>query len=198
MSSLIRLATAADAEQVAAIYAPFVRDTPVSFEVEPPDAAEMGRRMALVMERFAWLVCDRGGEVLGYVYASAHRDRAAYQWSADVTAYNRLDCRRRGLGRALYTALLRLLVLQGHANAYAGITLPNPGSVGLHEAVGFVPVGVYRKVGYKFGAWHDVGWWQLRLQELPEPLPPPRPAPDLYGSPGWAEALAAGQALLRV
>jgi phosphinothricin acetyltransferase len=198
MSTTIRLATPADAGQVAAIYAPFVREMPVSFEVEPPDAAEMGQRMAKVLERFPWLVCDRAGEVLGYVYACPHRERAAYQWSVDVAAYTRADCRRCGLGRGLYTSLFGLLVRQGFANAYAGVTLPNPGSVGLHEAVGFTPVGVYRSVGYKCGGWHDVGWWQLRLQDLPEPPPPPRPLPADRASPGWDEALRAGLPLLRV
>ena len=112
--------------------------------------------------------------VLGYAYASRHRDRAAYQWSIDVSVYVRADAHRRGIGRALYAALLRIVTAQGFYRAYAGITLPNASSVGLHEAMGFRPVGVYRAVGYKLGAWHDVGWWDLALAAAGPAPPPPR------------------------
>lgn len=174
----IRLATAADAAAVAAVYAPYVRDTVITFEIEPPDAAEMARRLAAVGERFPWLLACDGAQVLGYAYAGEHRSRAAYRWDVDVAVYLDARSHRRGLGRALYTRLFELLRAQGYVNAYAGITLPNAASVGLHQALGFVPVGVYREVGYKCGAWHDVGWWGLRLQAPPaapaEPIPFPR------------------------
>jgi phosphinothricin acetyltransferase len=154
-----------------------VRDTVISFETEPPDAADMGRRIAAVGERFPWLVASDASGMLGYAYAGEHRSRAAYRWDVDVAVYLDPRAHRRGIGRALYRRLFALLRLQGYVNAYAGIALPNAASVGLHEAMGFVPVGVYKGVGYKQGAWHDVGWWGLLLQPAPpspaEPIPFP-------------------------
>lgn len=146
MPPTIRLATLDDVEQVQAIYAPYCA-TPISFETEPPTREEMRRRMEKIRGLYPWLVCEDGGEILAYVYASQHRERAAYRWSVDTTVYVRLGRERRGVGRALYTSLLALLPLQGFVNAYAGVTLPNAASVGLHEAMGFRPVGVYRAGG---------------------------------------------------
>src|SRR5687768_2653948 len=162
--ALIRQATENDAAQIQAIYAEIVRSTVISFEIDPPTIADMQARMRAVQERFPWLVCEHNGEVAGYVYASSHHERAAYQWSVNVSVYIDPKYHRRGIGRALYTSLFALLRLQGFYNAYAGITLPNPGSVGIHESMGFLPVGIYKNVGYKFGAWHDVGWWSLALR----------------------------------
>jgi phosphinothricin acetyltransferase len=187
-----RLARADDAAQVQAIYAPIVRDTPISFEADPPDVAEMRRRIEVVLTRLPWLVRERGGEVLGYAYANPHRERFAYRWSVEVTVYVAAHARGSGVGRSLYLPLLDLLAAQGHVNAYAGITLPNPASVGLHQALGFTPVGVYRETGFKFGAWHDVGWWQRRLRELAVPPAPPTPLPAMPRAAVRA-ALAAGQ-----
>jgi phosphinothricin acetyltransferase len=197
MAPNIRLASEGDAEQIAAIYAPFVRDTPVSFETDPPNADEMRKRIHEILERLPWLVCERDGQIWGYVYASPHRSRAAYQWSVDVAVYIHDRHRRSGVGRALYTALFSILRLQGVFNAYAGITLPNEASVGLHEAVGFVPVGVYREVGYKLGAWHDVGWWQLPLRKRTPPEGELKPFWSIRDSDEWPTALAAGSTLLR-
>ena len=164
MTTSIRVANEGDAEYVAAIYAPEVRETAISFEVEPPSTQEMQQRITETLARWPWLVCERDGHILGYAYATQHRTRAAYQWSADVSVYVHRGARRSGVGRALYLPLLKILALQGFYNAYAGITLPNPSSVGLHESLGFRPVGVYGSVGYKLGAWHDVGWWHLVLR----------------------------------
>lgn len=171
----IRIATPADAPVVSAIYAPYVRDTTISFEIDPPDAAEMAVRMAKLSGAYPWLVHEEGGEVIGYAYASPHRERAAYLWSADATIYLAQGAHRRGIGRGLYLRLLRILERQGFHNVYGGIALPNAASVGLHEACGFLPIGVYREVGYKFGAWRDVGWWGRRLA-APEGVPAP-PSP---------------------
>lgn len=171
MTRTLRLATTADAPAIAAIYAPIVRDSAISFEFDPPTAEEIGKRVESTLRFHPWLICDAGGGVEGYAYAGQHRTRAAYQWSADVSVYIHERCRGRGIGRALYTALLELLRLQGLFNAYAGITLPNAASVGLHEAVGFVPLGVYRAVGFKLGRWHDVGWWELPLLSRGDVLP---------------------------
>jgi phosphinothricin acetyltransferase len=171
----VRIAQPDDAAALAAIYAPYVTDTAITFEIEPPDAAEMAWRMSKVLARLPWLVAERDGAVLGYAYASAHRDRAAYQWSVDVAIYVDRTAHRKGVGRVLYAPLLAVLRRQGFHQAYAGITLPNPASVGLHEAMGFTPVGVYREVGYKAGAWRDVGWWGLVLGPAPADPAVPRP-----------------------
>jgi phosphinothricin acetyltransferase len=191
------MASAADADAIAAIYTPYVRDTVISFEVDPPTAADMRQRIDALTATYPWLVCAAGGAVVGYAYASRHSERAAYQWSADVSVYVRADQHRRGIGRALYTALLRIVTAQGFYNAYAGITLPNASSVGLHEALGFTPVGAYRGVGYKLGAWHDVGWWELALQPRGTAPVPPRPVGAVRDTPAWAAAITAGRALLR-
>lgn len=170
---MIRLATEDDAEAVAEIYRPYVESTVISFEVEAPAPAEMRSRIGRTLERFPWLIAEEHGRALGYAYASPHHVRAAYQWSVDTAVYVDQECHRRGLGRQLYSVLFRLLVRQGFVNAYAGITLPNAKSVGLHESLGFAPVGVYRNVGFKLGQWHDVGWWSLALQPLPTSPSPP-------------------------
>jgi phosphinothricin acetyltransferase len=193
----IRLATAADAAQVRAIYAPFCTDTAVSFEETPPSEEEMRRRINNTLERFPWLVAHQDGVILGYVYARPYRERAAYRWTTEATAYIGAGQRRRGLGRALYTSLFAILKLQGFCTVIAGITLPNPASVGLHEAMGFQAAGVTRAVGYKQGAWHDVGWWQLALCELPPVPMKPRGLPLIQGAEGWEAALGAGRPLLR-
>jgi phosphinothricin acetyltransferase len=154
---------ARDAAACAAIYAPYVLDGVASFEETAPDAGAMERRIAAASRTHPWLVAERDGTVAGYAYASAHHDRAAYRWAANVAVYVDAARHRTGVGRQLYEALLALLVRQRLQIACAGITLPNDASVGLHEALGFEPVGIYRAVGFKRGAWHDVGWWQLRL-----------------------------------
>jgi L-amino acid N-acyltransferase YncA len=195
--AIIRLATERDAEQIAALYAPYVTDTVISFESEPPTADEMRRRIRDTLERYPWVVCERQGRVLGYAYAGAHGSRAAYRWSVDVSVYVREGAHRTGVGRALYTSLFAALDLQGFYNAYAGATLPNPASVGLHEAMGFRSVGVYRGVGYKMGAWHDVGWWHLPLRERVADPDPPADLPLVLGSEEWDAALRHGLPLLR-
>ncbi|CAN5868762.1 GNAT family N-acetyltransferase [soil metagenome] len=183
MTTLIRLATPRDAADIAEIYRPAVADAAASFELEPPDAAEMAARVATVLTRTPWIVCETGqGSIAGYAYASRHRDRAAYQWSVEVSAYVRQAAHRSGVGRALYTSLFAILVVQGFRNAYAGITLPNPASVGFHKALGFTSVGIYRGIGYKAGAWHDVEWLEREL--APRVLEPNAPValPSLIGT----------------
>ncbi len=170
---LIRLANTNDAAAIGSIYAPFVRDTPISFELEPPSVEEMQRRIENTLHQFPWLVCEVGGEITGYAYAGSHSERAAYLWSVNVSVYIHPCYHRCGIGRALYASLFEILRLQGFHNAYAGVTLPNPASVSLHEAIGFRPVGIYDAVGYKSGRWHSVGWWQFLLQDRsPTPLAP--------------------------
>lgn len=194
----IRLAEPADAAGILAIYEPIVRETATSFELEPPGEEEMRRRIESTLERRPWLVCAADGIVAGYAYAAAHRERAAYQWSTETSVYVHPDHRRRGVARGLYTALLAALRAQGFANALAGITLPNPASVGFHEACGFRWIGAYSSVGYKLGAWHDVGWLQLWLREdHGDPGSPPCRTAELIAKPAWQEALRAGLSRIR-
>jgi L-amino acid N-acyltransferase YncA len=192
MSDAIRLAVAADAPAIAAIYAPFVASTTISFEVEPPDAAHMADRIARTVVRYPWLVFERDGRVGGYAYATRHRERQAYQWSVDTSAYVHPDHWRRGIGRRLYQSLIAMLAAQGFVNAYAGIALPNPASIALHESVGYRPLGIYRSVGYKLGAWHDVGWWELRLRAPDANPSPPVDIASMIRRQDWDQLLASG------
>jgi phosphinothricin acetyltransferase len=186
----VRLAQAGDAAAVAAIYAPSVTGAATSFELTPPGADEIAERIAKISLYAPWLVLVRDGDIAGFAYASRHRERAAYQWSVDTSVYVRADQRRSGVGRSLYRALLALLELQGFYAAHAGITLPNPGSVALHEAMGFGRIGVEPSVGYKLGAWHDVAWWQLALRARAGEPAPPRSIEQAQALPAWAAALS--------
>ena len=174
LRGMIRLATPADGPALAAIYDPVVAHTAISFETEPPGAQGMSARVATALQHAPWLVDEEQGAVRGYAYASRHRDRAAYVWSVDVAVYVHEAHRRKGVGQGLYDTLFPLLREQGFTAAFAGITLPNAASVALHERAGFKPLGVYRGVGFKQGAWRDVGWWQLDLAERPPNAQPPR------------------------
>lgn len=170
----IRRATARDASAIAAIYAPWVERTCVSFETTAPDAAEMARRIDKHGDRMPWLVREIDGCVAGYAYATPHRERAAYRWTVETSAYVATDQHRRGLGRELYTTLLDVLARQGHRLALAIITLPNQRSVGFHESMGFVASGRIVGAGYKLGGWCDVGWWSRELAGRSE-KPPAEP-----------------------
>ncbi len=197
MTSLIRVAEPRDAEVIAGIYAPAVTEGSTSFELTPPDAGEMWRRILAVQSQYPWLVYESSKAVLGYVYASTHSERAAYRWSVDVSAYIRHDAHRRGIARALYTALFEILVLQGYRTACAGVTLPNTASVQMHKAMGFEEVGVYHNVGYKFGKWHDVAWYERPLAD--PVLEPPEPVafPMIATSPEVMAAFARAERFLR-
>jgi phosphinothricin acetyltransferase len=173
MAVALRIATPADAAGILSIYAPYCHSTPVSFEIVAPSEQEMRARIERIIDRYPWLVAEIDGDIAGYVYASQHRERAGYRWAVDVAVYVGREHHRSGLGRALYVSLFDILREQGFFKAFAGITLPNASSVGLHEAVGFRKVGVFSRVGYKLGDWLDVGWWQLDLQ--PEVDNPPEP-----------------------
>jgi phosphinothricin acetyltransferase len=165
-----------DAAACSAIYRPHVEAGPASFEERAPNPEEMAVRIRELCSTHPWLVAERSGSTVGFAYACPHRTRAAYRWAADVSVYISGDQRRHGVGRALYEALLERLRAQNFEIACAGITLPNEASVALHESLGFEAVGVYRRIGWKLGSWHDVGWWQLRLNEQggppEEPIPP--------------------------
>ena len=188
----IRMAEPSDAREVLGIYGPVVAGTPISLEEEIPTEREMQGRIAATLAHAPWLVSVEAGKLEGYAYASRHRERAGYRWCVDVSVYVGSEHRRSGAARALYTSLFALLRLQGFCAAHAGITLPNEASVGLHESLGFRPVGVYPRVGFKLGRWHDVGWWQLPLRERdgePGPILPPE---ALRHAAGFEGALKAG------
>ena len=166
---------ARDAGACAAIYAPHVERSPVSFEERAPDAGEMAARIERYGASHAWLVAEREGRVVGYAYATAFNERPAYRWSASVSVYIAEGARGAGVGRALYEALFARLRERGFRMACAGITLPNEASVGLHEGLGFERSGLNREIGWKEGAWRDVGWFQLELSPATEG-PPPEPS----------------------
>ncbi|MGW1344206.1 arsinothricin resistance N-acetyltransferase ArsN1 family B [Kribbella sp. NPDC002412] len=166
----VRDASPLDGEACAAIYAPYVTDTAITFEIEPPSAAEMAQRIADAQATHAWLVLeDDDGRVVGYAYAGQMKPRAAYRWSCEVSVYLEPGRRRTGGGRALYEALFERLAERGFRTAIAGMTLPNDASVGLHTALGFEEIGTYRRIGWKLDAWHDVHWRQRPLAVLPDP-----------------------------
>lgn len=175
MSTTIRFANLDDAAGILAIYGPYCDRSTISFEIVAPSAEQIAERIATTTAQYPWLVCEIDSKVAGYVYATKIRERAAYRWAVETAVYVATRHHRRRVGQALYSALFSILREQNYFRAYASITLPNPGSVRLHESVGFYSVGVFRRVGYKLDQWLDVGWWQLDLQpegEIPrEPLP---------------------------
>jgi L-amino acid N-acyltransferase YncA len=174
MRDWIRAATEADAAEIADIYRPMVESTAISFETEPPDAAEMRSRITTILASHQWLVNEYAGHIQGYAYSTPFHARRAYRWSVEVSVYVREGARGAGVGRALLTALIEDCRERGFVNVFAGIALPNDSSRRLFEALGFERVALLRQVGFKLGAWRDVGWWQLRLIEAPPHPPEPR------------------------
>jgi phosphinothricin acetyltransferase len=165
----IRPATKEDALVISEIYRPYVLDTAISFELEPPSLAEMRKRIIETSEVFPWLVLEEQGTIQGYAYASPFKSRCAYSWSVESTVYVRSGCHRRGVGKKLYQNLLNQLKIRGAVNVIGGISLPNSASVGLHESLGFKQVAQFKDIGFKLGKWWDVGYWQLQLQKPNEP-----------------------------
>lgn len=179
MSDLnIRDAGPQDAAACAAIYAPYVTDTAVSFETAPPTPAQMLERMTEAAATHAWLVAERDDQVIGYAYGHVFAGRAAYRWACETSVYLDPAYRGGGAGRALYRQLLDRLSDRGFQTALAGMTLPNAASAGLHRAAGFEFVGTYRQVGYKHGRWHDVAWYQKSIGDRPDIPPEPGQALD--------------------
>ncbi len=197
MPAILRLVREGDAEQIAAIYEPYVRDTAITFAGAAPTGPEFLDHIHATIERLPWIVCERDGQVIGYAYASPHRAAPAYRWSVETTIYVHSRYHRSGVGKALYAALLEALRLLGYHYAYAGVAQPNDASIGLHQAMGFELVGTFPEVGYKLGAWRDVAWLGRKLGDS-NPVPgEPRLLSELLGTPEWQAAIAAGQSLLR-
>jgi len=163
----IRPAQRSDAAALLEIYRPFVETTTVSFEEAAPGVDEFAARIEKALARWQWLVACEAGACVGYAYGSSHRERSAYRWSVEVSAYVDPRWQRRGIARRLYLALFEDLARRGYCSAYAGIALPNDASIALHRGVGFTPCGVFHKVGRKFGRWHDVAWFERALREEP-------------------------------
>lgn len=165
----VRPATSADAAAMLAIYRPVVEHTTISFELVPPSLDAFEARVRKYAAQWACLVAEHEGAIVGYAYGALHRERAAYAWSTETSAYVHPDARRMGVGTRLYESLCTALAERGYCNAYAGITLPNEASVALHRSVGFRDIGRFPSVGWKFGAWHDVGWFHRNLRTGPPP-----------------------------
>lgn len=195
---MIRSVTDKDIEGILNIYAPIIKNTIISFETEVPDVAEMENRIREITRYYPWLVCEKEGKILGYAYASPHRSRAAYQWSADVSVYVDENVHRKGVGRGLVTSVSELLKLQGLYNAYAGVALPNTASTRLFEKMGFERLGVFWKVGYKHGKWRNVAMFHKPLQpHINEPTPPVS-VQEIKATACWQKALDKGISLLNV
>ena len=173
MELKIRLVKTTDAVSLLEIYTPFVLTTAASFETAVPTLEEFKRRIESYSNQAPWLVAEVNGEVVGYAYATAHRSRAAYQWSQETTVYIHPDHRKKGIARVLYLKLLELLKYMGYCKALAVITIPNEPSIAFHKALGFKPIGEMKNIGFKFNQWHTTSWWDLDLQEeghSPEPI----------------------------
>jgi L-amino acid N-acyltransferase YncA len=160
---IIRLAQQIDATACLAIYAPYVESTTVSFETVAPTVDEFAARIAKVQSAWCWLVAEQEGKILGYAYGSMHRERPAYKWSTEVSAYVNPTFHRQGVATALYVQLFEQLAKMGYHQAFAGIALPNLSSIAMHKSMGFADIGVFKAVGRKFDAWHDVAWLQRAL-----------------------------------
>jgi phosphinothricin acetyltransferase len=169
----VRAASRPDAAACAAIYAPYVTGTAITFETDPPSPGEMAERIDTISRTHSWLVLEDARRIVGYAYGALFNQRPAYRWVCEVSVYLEPGRRRTGGGRALYDALLPALVERGYRVAVAGMTLPNDASVGLHRAMGFEPVGTYRRIGFKHGSWHDVAWVQRFIGSGEDPPPEP-------------------------
>ena len=165
----IKLAKPSDASEILNIYAPYIINTNITFELEVPTVVNFAKRIEQYLQEAPWLIYEKNGLIAGYAYASPHRGRAAYQWNREVSVYVHDAYKRQGIAKRLYTTLFELLQLQGYTNALAGIVQPNEASVAFHKRLGFQLVGTYNKIGYKLGAWHPVSWYELALQQTDAP-----------------------------
>jgi phosphinothricin acetyltransferase len=176
---IIRPIRATDAEATLAIYAPYVQNTIISFEYEVPTLSDWENRIRTNTNDYPWLVCEHNGQIVGYAYGSKHRYRTAYSWSPESTIYLAENYHGRGIAVVLYQTLFSLLRLQGYFNVYAGVGLPNKKSESFHQALGFEEIGIFKKVGYKLGNWHDTRWFQLHLANHPQNPPFPQKLADV-------------------
>lgn len=171
----IRPVTVADAAAILAIYTPYVNETAISFESPAPALAEFAARVEGICAEYPYLVAETDGEIIGYAYAHRHKERAAYGWNAELSVYLAPAAQGKGLGKALYGALMAILVRQNVRNVYGCVTMPNEKSVALHRSLGFSDAGVWHNSGFKHGKWRDVAWFEKTIAPLsvpPEPFVP--------------------------
>ena len=193
----LRLAKPEDCAGILEIYGPFIKDTATSFESEIPTVEEFWERVQKVLEESPWLVCEWDGIIAGYAYASAHRSRAAYQWTRELSVYIHPDFRKKSIAQALYTATIEILKMQGYCNILAGITMPNEASLRFHQQFGFKTLGIYEKVGYKFGEWQDTHWLQLFIGDPEKSAPALSPLDAVKHTKAFEQALQAGISLIK-
>lgn len=161
----IRTIEIKDALATLDIYKPYVQNTGVSFEYEPPTLEEWQTRIKTYTINYPWLVCEYNNQIIGYTYAGSHRSRTAYSWDVETAVYLLDKYHRLGIAKILYESLFALLKLQNYVNVYAIITIPNVKSEEFHQKLGFTEIGIFKKTGYKLGAWHNTRWFQLHLSE---------------------------------
>ncbi len=164
----IRTAQKSDVPALLGIYAPYIRNTSITFEYDVPSEEEFARRVENITKAFPWLLCEIDGKIAGYAYAAPYKTRAAFQWDAELSVYLSPDFHRMGIATALYGCIQAILKEQGYLNLYTLITVPNPVSIGFHESCGFRPLCVYHGTGFKFGAWHDMAVLEKQLAPLPQ------------------------------
>lgn len=169
MSVKIRPAVPADAAALLAIYRPYIENTAVTFEYTVPSAEEFAHRIEETTSFYPYLIWEEDGQILGYAYAHRHRERAAFQWNAELSVYLAPSATGRGIGTALYGALIELLLLQGVQNFYGCVTMPNTASDALHRKMGFSQCSIWHHSGYKLGKWHDVAWYEMNLSVTDPP-----------------------------
>lgn len=168
MAINLRLAKLEDAQEILDIYSPYIEHTNITFEYEVPSLIEFQKRMAIIMNKYPFIVAVENDIIIGYAYAHEHMERAAYQWNVETSIYISDKNLHRGVGSLLYGRLIDILKLQNVKNVYACVTLPNDNSEKIHNAFGFQLVGRFHKSGYKFGTWHDVGWFELHISDHQE------------------------------
>ena len=194
----IRLAREGDFDSILEIYAPFITDTVITFEYEVPTQAEFAKRIKDIQIKYPWLICAVDGNVVGYAYASQFNERSAYDWSVDFSIYIKPEFQGKNLGKALYFALLELLKLQGYYNAYAGVTLPNIKSEGLHQAFGFKEAGIFYNAGFKFGDWYHVKWFELKIQGYSLKPAMPKTIGEINNTFAFNEVISKAEQMLKV
>lgn len=196
MNKKIRLATEADSVSILEIYAPFIRDTVITFENEVPTITEFKRRIFDIQKKYPWLVCEINGNIVGYAYASQFNDRAAYDWSSDFSIYINPQYQGKKIGKALYYCLFELSKLQGYCNAYAGVTLPNIKSERLHQSFGFNSIGVYQNAGFKLGNWYDVKWFGIKIKDYPKSPTEPKTIDEIVNIPEFNTILQKSEQMI--
>ena len=189
----LRIAKKEDTNSILEIYRPYIESSPVSFETSVPAVSDFWKRIKHILEENPFLVCEIDAQIAGYAYAGTHRKRASYRWTKEVSVYVHPDFRRRGIAKGLYKALIQVLKIQGVHSILAGITLPNAQSIQFHQALGFQKIGTYTDVGYKFGQWHSVSWWELINQNRKTiPVSNLKYWSEVYGTDAWEHAIQEG------